>query len=222
MDGRTAGDRGAESNARPSYQSPGRSSGFGPEQSAGQFSGGAQRPAYTGPGAGNYSRGNAGQQQPSSAARPAYNYPSASQPGHLGAWLNQHSNAPTQEKERMLRSEPSFSRLPSGEQQRLMQQLHQVDNLNDQQRQRRLARANALEHLSPQERMGLNRSNQSFSTLPANRQALMKHAFQDLRSVPLDQRQTVLNSSRYQGTFSPQERGILSDFLRVEPYEPQR
>jgi hypothetical protein len=32
----------------------------------------------------------------------------------------------------------------------------------------------------------------------------------------------VLNSSRYQGGFSPEERGILSDMLRVEPYEPGR
>jgi hypothetical protein len=30
----------------------------------------------------------------------------------------------------------------------------------------------------------------------------------------------VLNSSRYQSQFSPQERGILSDVLRIEPYEP--
>ena len=40
-------------------------------------------------------------------------------------------------------------------------------------------------------------------------------------SLP-DQRQTVLNSSCYQGAFTPDERGILSDFLRVEPYEPAR
>jgi hypothetical protein len=38
----------------------------------------------------------------------------------------------------------------------------------------------------------------------------------------VDQRQMVLNSARYQGVFSPEERGILSDFLRVEPYEPAR
>jgi len=31
----------------------------------------------------------------------------------------------------------------------------------------------------------------------------------------------VLNSSRYQGQFSPEERGVLSDMLRVEPYAPQ-
>jgi hypothetical protein len=51
---------------------------------------------------------------------------------------------------------------------------------------------------------------------------MMKNAFRDLRSVPPDQRAIVLNSSRYQGQFSPQERGILSDLLRVEPYEPPK
>jgi hypothetical protein len=50
----------------------------------------------------------------------------------------------------------------------------------------------------------------------------MKNAFQGLRAVPLDQRQTVLNSARYQGAFSPEERGVLSDMLRVEPYQPVR
>ncbi len=34
--------------------------------------------------------------------------------------------------------------------------------------------------------------------LPPDRQAMVKRAFQDLRSVPLDQRATVLNSARYQ------------------------
>jgi hypothetical protein len=29
----------------------------------------------------------------------------------------------------------------------------------------------------------------------------------------------VLNSARYQGQFSPQERQMLGDMLRVEPYE---
>ena len=50
----------------------------------------------------------------------------------------------------------------------------------------------------------------------------MKNAFHDLSAVPPDQRQTVLNSARYQNQFSPEERGILSNMLRVEPYEPPR
>ena len=122
----------------------------------------------------------------------------------------------------MLRSDPSFKRLPSADQQRLTQQLRQVDKMPEQQRDRRLARNEMLERLSPDERMSIARSGRQWATLPSDRQAAMKRAFNDLRGVPQDQRQTVLNSERYQGAFSPLERGILSDFLRVEPYEPQR
>jgi hypothetical protein len=70
--------------------------------------------------------------------------------------------------------------------------------------------------------MRVDLSGRRMLTLPPDRQAQMKSAFRDLRAVPLDQRQTVLNSGRYQGAFSPEERGILSDLLRVEPYQPAR
>ena len=61
-----------------------------------------------------------------------------------------------------------------------------------------------------------------WTTLAPDRQGVMKSAFRDLRNVPPDQRQTVLNSARYQNAFSPEERGILSNMLSVEPYQPQR
>lgn len=122
----------------------------------------------------------------------------------------------------MLRSDPSFRRLPQADQQRLAQQLRDVDRMPAQQRVRRLARNEMLERLTPSERMSINRSSREWKTLPADRRSMMKRAFNDLRGVPLDQRQTVLNSARYQSSFSPEERGILSDFLRVEPYEPQQ
>ena len=93
-------------------------------------------------------------------------------------------------------------------------------DFRDEQRQRRLAWGEALEHMSPDERMRVNLSARRLATMPPDRQALVKRAFQDLRSVPLDQRQTVLNSARYQSAFTPDERGVLSDLLRVQPYEP--
>jgi N-acyl-L-homoserine lactone synthetase len=68
----------------------------------------------------------------------------------------------------------------------------------------------------------IGNSARRWAELPVERQAMMKNAFRDLREVPLDQRPTVLNSSRYQGVFTPEERGILSDMLRVEPYLPAR
>lgn len=140
--------------------------------------------------------------------------------GHLEDWLNQHRNVPMQDQEKMLRNDPSFKRLPQGDQQRLTQQLRRMDQMPERQRDRRLARNEMLERLSPNDRQSIARSGRQWSSLPPDRQATMRRAFNDLRGVPLDQRQTVLNSARYQGAFSPEERGILSDFLRVEPYEP--
>jgi len=153
------------------------------------------------------------------ANRPLYNNPRYAPPGHLQSWLEQHRNLPLQDQERLLRNDPAFNRQSAGEQQREMQQLHSVDQMPEQQRERRLARNEMLERLNPQERMNLNQASRSFATLPPDRRQMVKRAFQDLRSVPLDQRQTVLNSARYQGQFSPQERDILSNFLRVEPYQ---
>ena len=83
------------------------------------------------------------------------------------------------------------------------------------------ARAEALERLSPQDRAQVSRSARTWATLPSDRQTAMRGAFRDLRGVPPDQRETVLNSNRYRNAFSPEERGVLSDMLRVEPYEPQ-
>lgn len=121
-----------------------------------------------------------------------------------------------------MRGDPNFRRLNPSDQQRIVQQLHQVNQMPDEQRQRRLARAEMLERLSPQDRMRVNLSAQRWTAQPPQRQALMRNAFRDLREVPLEQRQIVLNSSRYQGVFTSEERGILADMLRVEPYQPGR
>ena len=122
----------------------------------------------------------------------------------------------------LLRSDPNFGRLPAADQQRLVQQLRQVNQMPAQQRDRRLARAEAIEHMSPDERTRLNASSQRLTQLPLDRQNMVKRAFQDLRAVPEEQRPLVLNSARYQGTFTPEERGILTNLLRAEPYEAPR
>lgn len=186
--------RQGQTSPRPNYVSPGQNNG----RSA--YSGAQVRPALPG-------------------GRP---YPSTFPPGHLGSWLNQHRNVPLQGQEQLLRSDPSFRQLPQGDQQRLMRQLRQVDQMPPQERERRLERAELIEHMSPQERMKLTQSSRELRQLPPGRQALVKRAFQQLSAVPLDQRQTVLDSQRYQGMFTPEERGILGSLLRAEPYEPAR
>jgi hypothetical protein len=129
---------------------------------------------------------------------------------------------PVGQQEHMLRQEPGFNRLNPADQQRQIQQLHRLNQMPEPQRERRLARSEAIERLSPSERMQVNQSSRQLSMLPADRQAQVRRAFNDLRGVPVDQRQTMLNSARYSSAFSPEERGMLSNLLRVEPYEPPR
>lgn len=202
---------------RPSYPGapyPGRPAQQYQSQPQGYVPGQQARPPYGGqpyPGA-NYAR----------PAYRGYEGQGYAPPGHLQDWLNQHRNLPVQDQERLLRNDPSFNRLPAQVQQRLVQQLHQVDQLPEQARERRLARNEMLERLSPQEQMQVTLSARRLDALPPQRQAMMGNAFRDLRAVPLDQRATVLNSARYQGVFNPEERGILSDMLRIEPFQPAR
>jgi len=53
----------------------------------------------------------------------------------------------------------------------------------EEQRQRRLAWGETLERMSPDERMRVNLSARRLAAMPPDRQALVKRAFQDLRSV---------------------------------------
>jgi hypothetical protein len=146
----------------------------------------------------------------------------APQAGHLPQWMAQHQNLPVGQQERLLRAEPGFNRLNPGEQQRAVQQLHQMNQIPEAQRDRRLARNENIERLSPTERMQVNESARQLTHLAPDRQTLVRHAFRDLRGVPVDQRDTMLNSARYSSAFTAEERGILSNLLRVEPYEALR
>lgn len=179
---------------------------------------GAARPEYQRPG---YAGANSGARTGAGNVRPAlpgngrqYAFP----PGHLGSWMNQHRNLSGQEQ--LLRNDPSFNRLPQADQQRLMHQLQQVNQLPPGERERRLERAEKIEHMTSQERGQLAQSTRQLRALPPDRQTRVSQAFRDLRGVPVDQRQTVLDSEHYQSQFSPEERGILTNLLRAEPYEP--
>jgi hypothetical protein len=184
-----------------------------------------QQPAYLQPNRPNAYTPGGIRPQGNFAARPAYNgspYAVHANPqagSHLPEWMAQHQNLPVGQQEKLLRQEPGFNRLNPGQQQREIQQLHQLNQLPEAQRDRRLARAENFERLSPTEQMQVRQSSRQLSVLPPDRQTLVRRAFQDLRGVPVDQRDTVLNSARYRQAFSPEERGILSNLLRVEPYE---
>ena len=69
-----------------------------------------------------------------------------------------------------------------------MNQLNRVNQLPDAQRERRLARAENLERLSPEDRAQVAAVGAPWTSLPPDRQTMMRNAFRDLKSVPPDQR----------------------------------
>jgi hypothetical protein len=139
---------------------------------------------------------------------------------HLGTWLERHENLTPEQQEKALQSEPGFSRLAPEQQQRLLGRLQQLNRMPPNQRRRTIDHIEAMEQLTPQMRQQVRSSFQEFHTLPEDRQRLMKKAFRDLREYPPEQRQAMMNSSQFQAEFSTQERGILSNLLAVEPYQP--
>jgi hypothetical protein len=137
---------------------------------------------------------------------------------HLGQWMDHHSNLPLTEQQRALEKEPGFRDLPPQTQQRMHDRLTQLNNMTPEQRRRTLEHTEAMEHLTPPQRQQLRGALEQYRGLPEDRRRMVARAFRDLREMPQPQRQAILNSDRFHGQFSDQERNTLSGLLAVEPY----
>jgi Protein of unknown function (DUF3106) len=140
----------------------------------------------------------------------------AQRPGHLGEWLKSHQGLNNEQLEHALRSEPGFNNLSPDAQRSAIRQLQQLNSMPVEQRQKRLAYAEAFERLSPQQKLQVRGAAEQLGTMPGDRQRMVRKALRDLRAVPSDQRQEILNSPRFDN-LSPQERDVLGTMLMVEP-----
>ncbi|MGH9597636.1 MAG: DUF3106 domain-containing protein [Edaphobacter sp.] len=139
---------------------------------------------------------------------------------HLAQWMDRHSNLSLADQQRALENEPGFRDLPPPTQQAMRNRLTQLNNMTPAQRQRTLERTEEMEHLSPPQRQQVRGALEQYRALPEDRRRMVARAFHDLREMPESQRQAILNSDRFRGQFSDQERGTLSNLLTVEPYLP--
>ena len=171
-------------------------------------------------------RGGAALRAPVSQVRPAPAPGTNPGPGpkqnqeHLAQWMERHSNLPPAEQQRALENEPGFRDLPPPTQQRMRDRLTQLNNMSPEQRRRIIDRTEAMERLTPPQRQQVRGAMQQLGGLPEDRRRLVARAFRDLREMPQPQRQAILNSDRFRGQFSDQERSTLSSLLAVEPYLP--
>jgi len=144
-------------------------------------------------------------------ARPAQPQPR----GHAGDWLRQYKDMPPAEQERQLQNDPNFRRLPPQQQQRLRQRLEHFSSLPPQQQLRMLNRMETWEHLTPEQKTQARQVFSQMRQLPPDRQRMVTTAVRDLRSMPPDQRERVINSDRFKGMFSDQERSMMRDATRL-------
>ena len=164
------------------------------------------------------------------AGRPAMNAPRGVQAPkqnggkgnqeHMPQWMARHSNLSPADQQKALEKEPGFRDLPPQTQQALRNRLTQLNNMNPEQRRRMLEHTEIMERLTPQQRQQFRSAAEQYRGLPDDRRRMVARAFRDLREMPEPQRQAILNSDRFRGQFSDQERNTLSGLLSVEPYLP--
>ncbi len=135
--------------------------------------------------------------------------------GHAGDWLRRYKDLPPAEQERELQSDPAFRRLPLGQQQLLRQRLQHFSSLPPQQQLRMLNRMETWEHLTPAQKQQARQIFAQMRQLPPERQRMVGTAIHDLRAMPPDQRERIIDSPRFRGMFSDQERDMMRGATRL-------
>lgn len=151
---------------------------------------------------------------PNAAVRAAQNQ------DHLQQWMENHKNLSLADQQRALQNEPGFRELPAQVQQRELNQLGRRYNMPQPQRDRKLERNEILEHMSAPQLQQYHGAVQAFAAMSPDRRRLTARAILDLREMPPDQREQVINSQRFAGQFSDSERSTIHTLLSVEPYPP--
>lgn len=135
--------------------------------------------------------------------------------GHAGDWLRRYKDLPPQEQERELQNDPGFRRLPPERQQQLRQRLQHFSSLPPQQQLRVLNRMETWEHLTPEQKQQARQVFSQMKQLPPARQRMVTTAVRDLRAMPPEQREQIINSPRFRGMFSDQERELMRGAARL-------
>jgi Protein of unknown function (DUF3106) len=135
----------------------------------------------------------------------------AQQKRHAGDWLRQYKDLPPEEQERALSNDPTFKKLPLARQQILRERLQHFSSLPPQRQIQILNRMDTWEHLTPEQKQEARQVFRQMTQLPPDRRRMVHTAIDDLRRMPADQRENVINSDKFKGMFSDQERQLMRD-----------
>jgi hypothetical protein len=141
--------------------------------------------------------------------------------GHAGDWLRRYKDLPPAEQERALQNDAGFRRLSPDQQQRLRQRLQHFSSLPPQRQLQMLNRMETWEHLTPEQKQQARQTFAQMRQLPPDRQRMVRTAVHDLAAMPPVQRERVIDSERFKGMFSDQEREIIRGAARLPLASPE-
>jgi len=78
-----------------------------------------------------------------------------------------------------------------------------------------LNRMETWEHLTPQQKQEARQVFGQMQQLSPDRRRMVHTAIDDLRAMPPEQREQVINSDRFKGMFSDQERQLMRNATRL-------
>jgi hypothetical protein len=93
--------------------------------------------------------------------------------------------------------------------------LRHFSSLPPQQQTRMLNRMETWEHLTPEQKQQARQIYGQMRQLPPDRQRMVTTAVRELRSMPPDQRERIINSDRFKGVFTDQERDMMRGATRL-------
>jgi hypothetical protein len=135
--------------------------------------------------------------------------------GHAGDWLRRYKDLPPTEQDRALQNDPVFRRLPPAQQQVLRQRLRHFSSLPPQRQLRILKRMEIVEHMTPEQKQQFRQILGQIQRLPPVRQHAVGMAIRDLGAMPPAQREQIIDSPRFRGMFSDQERELMHGATRL-------
>ncbi len=140
---------------------------------------------------------------------------------HAGDWLRRYQGLPPAERERALQNDPGFRHLSPERQQLLRQRLQHFSSLPPHQQQRMLNRMETWEHLTPGQKQEARQLFGRMQQLPPDRRRMVSTAIRDLRAMPPGQREQIIDSNRFRGVFSPEERDIMRGATQLPLAPPE-
>lgn len=153
---------------------------------------------------------------PAPAARAQLTNPNRPrQQGHSGDWLRRYKDLPPAEQERELQNDPVFQRLSPERQQVLRRRLEHFSTLPPEKQLQMLNRMETWEHLTPEQKQQARQVFSQFRQLPPDRRRLARKAVEDLSAMPPGQREQIIDSDRFKGMFSDQEREMIRGAARL-------